>query len=1117
MTVHLAHEPALSPDGKTVAFGWCGDIWSVPTAGGLATRLTTNPALDSGAAFSPDGRHIAFNSEREGSKQAYVMPVNGGEPRQITWHTDGCDIREWTPDGRGLLVGIGRDFSWMRESRASRLALIDATERKAENVLFDDYASDGVVSPDGKRVLFVREGSESWWRQGYKGSRAGQIWLFNREDGSFTQVIAEETESRWPLWKADAKGFYFVSNRDGTCNLWEHSFGAKKDAQLTHFKGDSVVFPAISRDGGTLVFRVRFDLYRWHPGDKEPAKIDIEAAGDPAAPDIERVVLDKATGISFTSDGLQMAFVSGGDVWVMDTELKEPRQVTRTAEEERGVEFAPDGKSIVFVSDAQGQTDIWKATRSDDKKYWWENSQFTLTRATNDAEAESRIHFTSDGKRIGYVRGTDLWIADADGQNAKRVIESWDPPSYEFSPDGTWIVYSVSDEWFNEDVWVRPVDGSKPPFNLSRHPNNDGSPVWSPDGKMIAWTGKRGFDDVDIFYVHLRLEDEEQTKRERTLEKAREKIRNASRTGATTRSISRNTSSAPSSSKPKDDDAQAASTPPTTPAPKPAQPAPAKTETPKLAQPVTKPVAPLRLDLEDIHERIHRVTISNSIETSLVWSPDSKKLAFHASVDGKMGTYTIEVPEDSKPKQIAPVTLMVAKWLKQDDQIVGLLEGKPASISARASVTSSTSQTPPSSAAGTTSGGAKTYSFKAKQSYARAERQRAVFDQCWQVMRDRYYDERHGNRDWNAVRAKYADKASQSPDMKGVAECVWLMLGELNGSHLGFTLNASATSERVWHEETAHLGLRFDPASAGPGWKVRDVLPKGPANRKESRIEPGEVVLKVDGKDVSPSTDVSAVLNGQPDRDISLRVKSVAGAERDVTLRPISYTDARKLLYDEWIKSNRRMVEAKSGGTLGYLHISAMDDASFQKFQEELYKAGAGRDGLVIDVRENGGGSTTDHLLTALTQPQHATTVPRGGKPGYPQDRIVYATWNKPIVVMCNQNSYSNAEIFSHAIKTLKRGRVVGTPTAGGVISTGAASIMDVGTLRLPFRGWYGIATGKDMELNGAQPDFIVWPKPGEAAKGIDAQLDKAVEILKLDVTAWKKRPQPKLIKASEK
>lgn len=1082
--VRLAHEPALSPDGKTVAFGWQGDIWSAPTNGGRATRLTTHAALDSGAAFSPDGKQIAFNSEREGAKMLYVMPAGGGDPRQLTFHTDGCDLREWTPDGKGLLVGLARDFSWMRESRAARLAIIDANERKAESLLFDDYGFDGVISPDGQRVLFMREGSESWWRQGFKGSRAGQIWLFNRADGGFKQVISDENENRWPLWKPDGRGFYFVRNG----NLWQHDLVSGKGAQITKFKDDLVVFPALSRDGGTLVFRVRFDLYRWHPGDKEPVKIDIEAATD-AVPDITRVVLEKATDIHFTPDGLQMAFISGGDVWVMDTELKEPRRVTETAEEEREVVFSPDGKSLVFISDARGQTDLWKAVPADEKKPWWENAGFTLTQLTNDTQAESLPKFTPDGKKLAWLRERgDLMLADADGKNAKRLIESWNAPSYDFSPDGTWVVYSREDESFNDDIWLVPVDGSMPPFNLSRHPDDDTRPHWSPDGKMIAWTGQRELDEADIFYVNLRAEDDEKTKRERTLAKAREKFKK------------------PVKAEPKKEVPKAvppASKPdvPQSDAPKPAEPK-AEDKKPEVAKAEEKkpePVRPARLkiDFDDIHERIHRIRITGTAEHSLVWSPDSKKLAFQSQIETRKSTRTVEFPDDLTPKPLSNATLTNIAWLKEGDQLTGLLDGKPATLSGKG-------------------GEPKVIAFKAQQDYSRAERQRAVFDQCWQVMRDHFYDEKLGNRDWNAVRAKYRDMAAESPDMNGAGECVWLMLGELNGSHLGFTWSSGGTTapSAGWREETAHLGLRFDSAFAGPGWKVRDVIPKSPASRKESRVEAGEVVLKVDGKDVLPSTDVSSVLNGPMERDIVLTVEN-GGKTREVTLRPTSYLAARKLLYDAWIAESRKEVEKASSGTLGYLHISAMDDASFQKFQEELYHAGAGKDGLVIDVRENGGGSTTDHLLTALTQPRHAIAIPRGSStPGYPQDRMIYATWQKPIVVLCNQNSYSNAEVFSHAIKTLKRGQLVGVPTAGGVISTGSAAIMDVGTLRLPFRGWYVLSNGQDMELMGAKPDHIIWPKPGDKT---DRQLAKAVEVLKADVTAWKKRPQPKLIKATER
>lgn len=1082
-SVRLVHEPALSPNGKTVAFQWQGDIWTAPTNGGRATRLTTHPALDSGAAFSPDGKQIAFNSEREGFKLLYSMPASGGEPKQLTFHTDGCDLREWTPDGKGLLVGLGRDFSWMRESRAGRLAIIDANERKAESVLFDDYGFDGVISPDGQKVLFMREGSESWWRQGFKGSRAGQIWLFNRADGSFKQVISDENENRWPLWKPDGKGFYFVRNG----NLWQHDLASGKHVAITNFKDDLVVFPAISRDGSTLVFRVRFDLYVWHPVDKEPAKIAVDAVTD-AVPDITRVVLEKATDIHFTPDGLQMAFIAGGDVWVMDTELKEPRRVTQTAEEERGVLFAPDAKSLVFVSDAGGQTDLWKAVPADAKKPWFESTGFTLTKLTNDPEADSSPRFTPDGKKLAWLRERgDLMLADADGKNVKRLIESWNEPAFEFSPDGTWLAYSKEDEWFNDDIWLMPVDGSKPAFNVSQHPDDDAWPHWSPDGKMLAWTATREIDERDVFYVHLLAEEDEKTKRERTLAKAREKIAKAKKP------------------EPKKEDPKAAK--PTEPAKKPEEPKkadePKKGEEPKKAGEPKKVEAPkkeekkptpLRIDFEGLHDRVQRVKMPNTSEYALVWSPDSKRLAFQSRMESQKKTYSIEFPDELKPKLLSNAVLTNAVWLKEGDQLTGLLDGKPATLSGKG-------------------GEPKTMPFKAQQAYSRAEKQRAVFDQCWQVMRDYFYDEKLGNRDWNAVRAKYRDMAAEASDMKGAAECVWLMLGELNGSHLGFTIG-SATTSSGWREETAHLGLRFDTSFAGPGWKVRDVIAKSPASRKESGVEVGEIVLKIDGKDVTPGMDVSLVLNGPMERDVVITVQK-GDKTRDVTLRPISFITARRLLYDEWIDGNRAAVEEASGGTLGYLHISAMDDASFQKFQEELYHAGTGKDGLIIDVRENGGGSTTDHLLTALTQPRHAITLPRGGKvPGYPQDRMIYATWHKPVVVMCNQNSYSNAEIFSHAIKTLKRGKVVGVPTAGGVISTGAASIMDVGTLRLPFRGWYGLENGQDMELNGAKPDFIVWPQPGDKT---DRQLDKAVEVLKADVETWKKRPQPKLINASER
>jgi tricorn protease len=347
-----------------------------------------------------------------------------------------------------------------------------------------------------------------------------------------------------------------------------------------------------------------------------------------------------------------------------------------------------------------------------------------------------------------------------------------------------------------------------------------------------------------------------------------------------------------------------------------------------------------------------------------------------------------------------------------------------------------------------------------------------------------------------------------------------MMLGELNASHLGFSAGSDPREgyRDDWTVATGHLGLRFDPGYKGPGVRVLDVVADGPTDAEKSRVRAGEVVLSIDGTAVDPGLDLAPLLTGIMDRDVALRVKDAEGKERTVLVRPVYLRTIQRLLYAKWLEDNEKKVHELSGGKLGYLHIRGMSWGSFYEFERQLYAAGYGREGLVIDVRDNGGGFTADHLLTALTQPVHAYTISRGGAPGYPQDRKVYATWSKPIVVLVNQGSFSNAEIFAHAIRTLKRGKLVGVPTAGGVISTGGARVMDFGWIRTPGRGWFLAGTGQDMEQNGAQPHFEVWPRPGEMVRGIDRQLEKAVEVLLVDVAeaAGKELPGPMYRSARE-
>lgn len=1110
--IQLANNPALSPDGQTLAFDWNGDLWTVPVNGGVARQLTFHPSRDLQPKFSPDGKEIAFTSDREGTPQVYVIPTQGGTPTQLAFHTAGYTLHDWTPDGKALLVSGQRDHYWRHAERFFR---IDRAERKAEQVLFDDYGSSGQLSPDGGRLLFTREGGTQWWRKGYKGSNAGQVWMCDLNNKNFRQVVTHDMGCLWPLWKPDGHGLYFVCGAGGCFNLWEHNLEKGANRQLTKFPEDSVVFPCISRDGSTIVFRHLFDFYRYHPGRTEPpTKIEVFHDTDRAQNRTDRRVLTQASQVAFTHDALEVAFISGGDLWVMDTELREPRQITNTGDEERHPVFSPGGDSIFFVSDKGGQCDIWKAERADRAKFWWQNDTFNLTRITNDAAVESALKWSPDGSRLAYSKGRgDLCVMNADGTFEKTVLKGWNPPEFDWSPDGRWMVYAQYDQDFNRDIYITPLDGSRPPFNLSRNPYNEGNPVWSPDGKVIAFTGKRSGSERDIWFVYLRAEDDEKGSRDRSLEKALDKFTKTRQPAAGT----------------------------------------GGEDAPKVKPGVVKKAKaePVVIDFDRVHERIRRAVIGDSGVSGLFWSPDSKKLAFNATIDGRRGTYTIDIPDNTRPTLLTTQTGTQARWLRQTNQIVWLSNGLPAAVAGTPRPTMAATTTPagpvgkgigrgptsPTAAPASTGDaeGGSGYRFQALQEVNLSEKYAAAFDLSWRTMRDTYYDERLGNRAWDTIRLKYRDLAKGSTDVEMLSTVINLMLGELNGSHLGFTPLGRGTAgppgrrgpgpapaadpaaERSWTVTTAHLGVRFDPNHKGPGLRVRDVILNGPADQKKSRLQPGEVILSIDGVAVNPTMDLTTVLNGPATRDIKLKVRGADEKERDVVLRPTSYTQVRTTLYEMWLKHNRTMVEKSSKGTLGYLHISGMNMPSFHRFEEELYSVGAGKDGIVIDVRENGGGSTTDHLLTVLTQPIHAVTVPRGGGPGYPQDRKVYATWNKPIIVLCNQNSFSNAEIFSHAIKVLKRGQLVGVPTAGGVISTGAATIMDLGVLRQPGRGWYLIDTGEDMELNGAVPHHVLWPKPGDLPAGKDEQLAKAVEVLLKDVQDWRSRPLPKLRKATER
>ncbi|MSR75735.1 MAG: hypothetical protein EXS14_09745 [Planctomycetes bacterium] len=1106
--IPLLQKVRLSPNGNEIAFAWRDDVWKAPAAGGAAQRLTAHDAADTQPCFSPDGTRIAFISQRADGAQVFAMSAAGGVPTQITRHTEGHSLQEWLPDGQGFLVSAARDHFWRG---AQRFWLQPSEFGPAPKLVFDDYGTDGRLSPDGTKLLFVRE-SEPVYRKHYHGSQASQIWLYDITKQSFEQLHAQAHGARWPLWAPDGEHYYWCSQADGAWNLMRSRIGGRNHEKLTQYKDDGVLFPDISRDGSTIIFSQQFTLQRMDVASGNTQEVVITAPGDLGIEGQRRVQSSSATDVAFTDDAREIALVAGGDLYVMDTELKEPVRVLQTAAPEREPLFSQDHQTLWFLSEPDGQVDIYAATKTDATKPFWLNAKFEVTRITNDAAVESELRLDPTGKSLCFVRGRgELVLRNVANGEEKKLLDSWNAPDFDFSPDGKWIAYALEDEEFNSDIWVAALDGSQAPFNLSCHPDNDRSPRWSPDGKTLAFVGRRFGEESDIMYVHLARDSEEESSRDRQMEKALKKMegrKNADKP-------KENPTTTGAAAEPATGKAEPATVPEPAAAATSATPAPTKDKPNAAASKGSdKTPKPTVVEFEGLRERIHRISLPDSTESRLSWTVEGRKLCFSGTVNGKAGSWMVEFPEAGTPKELTSPLLTRGRWIKEGDQMVGLSSGAEGLGRMGRGGGGGSGGTP---ATLTASGKLTTYAFKVESTVNIAERNAALFDQAWRVMRDRWYDEKFGNSDWSVVRERYRACALRCQSADELSVLVNMMLGELNGSHLGFTFGESADEPTLaWTLSTGHLGTRFDPAWTGPGLKVRDVVSLSPAARKESLIGAGEIVLSIDSVELDPARDNSAAFTGRSDRDVQVRVKAVDGTERTVTLRPTSFGSVRARLYEDWISACRASVDKLSGGKVGYLHIEGMGAGNLLRFEEDLYRAGHGKDGLIIDVRENGGGSITDHLLTCLTQPHHAITVPRGGTQGYPQDRRIYAAWNKPIAVLCNQNSFSNAEIFSHSIKTLGRGKVVGVPTAGGVISTGGTALMDGAFIRLPSRGWFTL-DGEDMELHGCEPDEIVWPKPGEMPAGKDRQLERAVEELLSDVKAWNKRPQPQLRKATDR
>ncbi len=392
--------------------------------------------------------------------------------------------------------------------------------------------------------------------------------------------------------------------------------------------------------------------------------------------------------------------------------------------------------------------------------------------------------------------------------------------------------------------------------------------------------------------------------------------------------------------------------------------------------------------------------------------------------------------------------------------------------------------------------------FKAKVEIKRMLENSQKYDEAWRVLNTMFYDKNFHGVNWRKKWKYYRDWAIRTQTVEDFNYVFTMLLGELNSSHQGIR---SPRNNKV---KTGYLGVYFDEKYKGDGLRVKKVLKYSPAARVISKLYKGDVILAVNGMKINKNTNIYKLLEDKKDEEVLLKVKR-GKSVLSIKIVPFGYRELTTAVYKNIVDWRRKIVEKLSDGKFTYIHIRAMGTQNARDFEEELYSIAEGKEGLIIDVRNNGGGWITDLLLTMLMLKNHAITIPRDGGKGYPQGRRLLYTWPKPIVVLCNENSYSNAEIFSWSIRTLNRGYLVGEKTFGAVISTGAYTLIDGSYVRVPFRGWYvNDGTFTNMERDGCPPDYRVKYKLGSLVNEKDDQLLKAIDVLKKEVLKAKKDPR---------
>ncbi|MEJ5054376.1 S41 family peptidase [Sphingobacterium sp. MYb382] len=1015
--------PTLSPDGSTLVFSYDGDLWRVPTAGGLALRLTAMTGNEIAPRISPDGKWLAFSADQNGNMDVFLMPLEGGDIQQLTYHEAGDIVDSWSWDSKSIYFTSSRynNFSSYRVN-------IDGGTADRIFPHYFNTIHNVVETPKGEYLF-----NDSWesysqaHRKRYKGAFNPDILSYNPKSKDFKQLTDYQGKDFWA--SVDRQGNIYFASDEGNDEFNLYTFVNGKKTELTNFP-TSIKRPFVAAQGGKIAFEKDYQIFIYDVASKKAIKPEI-SLGRNVTLDKKREfdVKDNISNFDLSPDGKKLAFVSRGEIFVSDAEGKFIRQVPSQGERIAEVYWLKDNRTLLYNQTANGYTN-WFTILAD--------GTGQPKQHTSDLRNNRDLAFNKDRSQAVYLSGRDeVRLLDLKDLSSKTIVkdEIWafqnSTPS--FSPDGNYVLFTAYRN-FEQDIFVHDLRSNKT-INLTNTGVSETQPTWSPDGKYIYFASNRtkpsypmGMANSSIFRMALDNFDEEY--RSNKFDELFKETPKAN----------------PDSVK------KVAAT----------------------ATPVDKTKPVVTINTQGLLDRISQVSPAFGTQSSpqLLKKGDKDYVFYfsnHSEGRGAIYRTVIEPFTANKTEKVADGG--ISSFVEAAGKIYALSRGAIYKYNVDAN---------------------KLDKIEIGSKFQRNLEQefKQMFYETWAGIEENFYEGTFHGVNWPGIKKRYE---AYLPGINNRADLRVLlndMLGELNASHLGFN-SAGLEERKEFRTVSNEIGLEFD--SQNP-YKVARIINNGPSSKVGIDIQVGDELQAVNGITIDKKQDRDAYfLLPSLQEELPLVFKR-KGQDVRVTIRPQSFAAQKDQLYNEWIKGNRKKVDEIGSNRIAYSHMKNMGGDQLNQFLLDMAEQENNKDAIILDLRYNTGGNVHDEVLRFLSQRPYLQWQYRDGKRS-PQSNFAPAA--KPIVLLINEQSLSDAEMTAAGFKALKLGTIIGTETYRWIIFTSAKGLVDGSSYRVPAWGCYTL-DGQDLEKSGVAPDIYVKNTVADKVNDKDPQLERAVkEILK--------------------